>query len=215
MSLVECDWRGTWCSGYSCLLGKLAIPGSNPALVFKLQRTKMFSLLVGPIYIYYCGEPLWPSSISRGEPSDNQGSNFVSCVMRPVLSHSFLHPQQVLLVQFSLYVVKGGLKYVHYISCRVWPSVPTTNVELVQKLVLFLIRILCGHDLITIPFDQLGPFMANLWTTNKNYRVHISTHIIYPRSLQRGRKVSSLFWRQIWYNIHILIEFCIYCGLSN
>ena len=42
--------------------------------------------------------------------SDRQGSNFESCVLRTVSSHSSHHPQEVLLAQFSLYVHKGGLK---------------------------------------------------------------------------------------------------------
>ena len=42
--------------------------------------------------------------------SDHQGSNFESCVWRTVSSQSSHHPQEVLLVQFSLYVHKGGLK---------------------------------------------------------------------------------------------------------
>ena len=42
--------------------------------------------------------------------SDRKGSNFESCVWRAVSSQSSHHPQEVLLVQFSLYVHKGGLK---------------------------------------------------------------------------------------------------------
>ena len=42
--------------------------------------------------------------------SDRLGSNFESCVWRTVSYHSSHHPQEVLLVQFSLYVHKGGLK---------------------------------------------------------------------------------------------------------
>ena len=42
--------------------------------------------------------------------SDRQGSNFESCVWRTVSSQSSHHPQEVLLAQFSLYVLKGGLK---------------------------------------------------------------------------------------------------------
>ena len=42
--------------------------------------------------------------------SNRQGSNFESCVWRTVSSHSSHHPQEVLLVRFSLYVHKGGLK---------------------------------------------------------------------------------------------------------
>ena len=60
--------------------------------------------------------------------SDRQGSNFESCVWRTVLSHSSHHPQKVLLVQFSLYVHKGGLKpySFHFISS-------TTSRELRQQ----------------------------------------------------------------------------------
>ena len=48
--------------------------------------------------------------------SDRQGSNFESCVLRTVSSHSSHLPQKVLLAQFSLYVHKGGLKpdYFHF-----------------------------------------------------------------------------------------------------
>ena len=42
--------------------------------------------------------------------SDLQGLNFESCVWRAVSSHSFHHPHEVLLAQFSLYVHKSGLK---------------------------------------------------------------------------------------------------------
>ena len=41
---------------------------------------------------------------------DSQGSNFEFCVWRAVSSHSSHHPQKVLLVQFILYVLKGGLE---------------------------------------------------------------------------------------------------------
>ena len=52
--------------------------------------------------------------------SDSQGSNFESCVWRAVSSHSFHHPQEVLLVQFSLYVYKCGLKphFFHFRSAQ-------------------------------------------------------------------------------------------------
>ena len=51
--------------------------------------------------------------------SDRQGPNFESCVWRTVSAQSSHHPQEVLLVQFSLYVHKGGLKpdSFHFISC--------------------------------------------------------------------------------------------------
>ena len=50
--------------------------------------------------------------------SDRQGSNFESCVWRTASSHSSHHPQEVL--QFSLYVQKGGLKpdSFHFIFVR-------------------------------------------------------------------------------------------------
>ena len=41
--------------------------------------------------------------------SDLQGLNLESCVWRAVSSHSYHHPQEVLLAQFSLYVHKSGL----------------------------------------------------------------------------------------------------------
>ena len=50
--------------------------------------------------------------------SDRQGSNFESCVGRAVSSHSS-HHQKVLLVQFSLYVHKGGLKPHYFIHSLV------------------------------------------------------------------------------------------------
>ena len=42
-------------------------------------------------------------------PSDRQGANFGSFVWREVSYHSSHYPQEVLLVQFSLYVHKCGL----------------------------------------------------------------------------------------------------------
>ena len=47
--------------------------------------------------------------------SDLQELNFESCVWRAVSSHSSHHPQEVLLVQFSLYVHKNGLNPIHLI----------------------------------------------------------------------------------------------------
>ena len=42
--------------------------------------------------------------------SNLQGFNFESCVWRAVSSHSSHHPQEVLLVQVSLYVHESSLK---------------------------------------------------------------------------------------------------------
>ena len=52
------DERVPWCSGWGCLLGKLAIAGSNPTLAFKFQRNNMF-LPCSLQKIQYCGEPQW------------------------------------------------------------------------------------------------------------------------------------------------------------
>ena len=48
--------------------------------------------------------------------SDHKGSNFKSCVWKAVSSNSSPHPQEVLLVQISLYLQKGGLNPFHFIS---------------------------------------------------------------------------------------------------
>ena len=48
--------------------------------------------------------------------SDRKGSNFDFCVWRAASSHSYQHPQEALLTQFSLYVHKGDLKPIHFIS---------------------------------------------------------------------------------------------------
>ena len=51
---------------------------------------------------------LWGTSVTEEAcpASDRRGPIFESCVWRAVSSH---HPREVLLVQFSLYVHKGGL----------------------------------------------------------------------------------------------------------
>ena len=50
--------------------------------------------------------------------SDRQGLNFKFCVWRAVSFHSSHHTREVILVQFSLHVHKGGLKphSFHFIS---------------------------------------------------------------------------------------------------
>ena len=77
--------------------------------------------------------------------SDRQGSNFVSCVWRTVSSQSSHHPQEVLLVQFSLYVHKGGLKLFRpYFSIRfgwsviikAWPYVVYANPVIYETLLI-------------------------------------------------------------------------------
>ena len=53
---------------------------------------------------------IWEIAGSNPTLAFKQGTNFEFCVWRAVLSHSYHHPQEVLLAQFSLYVNKGGLK---------------------------------------------------------------------------------------------------------
>ena len=57
---------------------------------------------------------LWGGGLRSREvacsASDRQASNSECCVWRTVSSHSSHHPQEVFLVQLSLYVHKGGLK---------------------------------------------------------------------------------------------------------
>ena len=45
---------------------------------------------------------------------DRRCSNFESCVLRAVSSHSSHYPQEALPAQFSLYVHKGGLNLIHF-----------------------------------------------------------------------------------------------------
>ena len=58
--------------------------------------------------------------------SDRQGSNFESCFWRAVSSHSFHHPQEVILAQFSLYVHTGGLK-THSFHLTTWEKLPANT----------------------------------------------------------------------------------------
>ena len=48
--------------------------------------------------------------------SDRQGYCLESCVWRAASFHSSHHSQEVSLAQFSLYVHKGGLKLIYFIS---------------------------------------------------------------------------------------------------
>ena len=60
------------------------------------------------VKIQYCGSIRDREVVCSA--SDRKNSNFESCVWRSVSSHSSHHLREVLLVQFSLYVHKGGLK---------------------------------------------------------------------------------------------------------
>ena len=82
------------------------VRGSVPGLG-GLEETKMFLL-------HPRGKVSIAGSLRDREvacsTSDRQGSNFESFVWRTVSSYSSHHPQEILLVQFSLYVHKGDLK---------------------------------------------------------------------------------------------------------
>ena len=75
--------------------------------------------------------PLWHSSFKEtrcffhahlGEPPwlrERENSNFKLCVWRAVSSHSFHHPHEFRLAQFSLHLCKGGLKpHLFYFICH-------------------------------------------------------------------------------------------------
>ena len=71
--------------------------------------------------------------------SVRQGSNFESCVWRTLSSQSSHYPQEVLLVQFSLYVHKGGLKpdsfhfKSSYLQMHCWDSCSSINFLCIRK----------------------------------------------------------------------------------
>ena len=72
-----------------------------------LKETKMF--LPRPLVKLSIAGSLRDREVACSA-SDRQGSNFEPCVWRTVSSHSYHHPQEILLAQFSLYVHKNGLK---------------------------------------------------------------------------------------------------------
>ena len=88
------------------------VRGSVPGLV-SLKETKMF--LPHPRVKLSTVGSLRDREVACSA-SDRQGSNFESCVWRTVSSHSFHHPQEVLLAQFSLYVKKVAESPIHFIS---------------------------------------------------------------------------------------------------
>ena len=82
------------------------VRGSFPGLG-GLKETKMF--LLHPLVKLSIVVILRDRELARSA-SSLQGLNFESCVWRAVSSRSSHHPQEVLLVKFSLYVHKSGLK---------------------------------------------------------------------------------------------------------
>ena len=72
-----------------------------------LKETKMF--LPNPLVKLSIVGSLCEREVACSA-SDLQGLNFESCVWWTVSFHSYHHPQDVLLAQFSLYVHKSGLK---------------------------------------------------------------------------------------------------------
>ena len=96
------------CSGWRCLLGKSEIACSTPTLALKFQRNKMF-LPRSFVKIQYYGEPPWPKGSVFGLRPP--GFEFqILCLKGSVISFISPSSHEVLLVQFSLYVHKSGLK---------------------------------------------------------------------------------------------------------
>ena len=83
----------------------VVVQGSFPGLG-GLKETKMF--LLHPFVKLSSVGSLRDRDVACSA-SDFQGFNFESCVRRAVSSHSFHHPQEFILAQFSLYVHKSGL----------------------------------------------------------------------------------------------------------
>ena len=108
------------------------VPGSFPGLG-GLKETQMF--LPHPLVKLSIMGSLCDREVACSA-SDRQGSNFESCVLRAVSSHSSHHPMEVLLAQFSLYVHKSGLKpdSFHFISFwlsstdKIWTKFRHSNV---------------------------------------------------------------------------------------
>ena len=100
--------------------------------------------------------------------SDRQESNFESCVWRTVSSHSYHHPQEVLLAQFSLYVHKGGLKPDSFHFCQSHIIILCNSAAVRSGADLFLV--LRSHDIGTFLSSGIG-------------RINFKTHIkFYPTS---------------------------------
>ena len=96
------------------------VRGSVPGLG-GFKETKMF-LLHPRVKVSIVGSVLDREVACSA--SDRRGSNFESCFWRAVSSWSSQNPQKVLLVQFGLYVHRGGLKpHSFYLftcwSCRI------------------------------------------------------------------------------------------------
>ena len=106
-------------TGRGALVQSLKLPawkvgdrGFEFTLAFKLfQINKMF-LSCSLIKIQCCGGHPWP----RGSVLGLRPPELEICVWRAVSSHSSRHPQEVLLVQFNLYVRKCGLIYFFHLS---------------------------------------------------------------------------------------------------
>ena len=79
----------------------------TPPWPSSFKENKMF-LLSSLVKIQYCGEPPWQrSSVLGFRPSVLE---FQILCLEGSVPHSSHHPQEVVLVLFSLYVNKGGLK---------------------------------------------------------------------------------------------------------
>ena len=105
------------------------VRGSAPGLGGLKKQTKMF--LTHPRVKLSIVESLRDREVACSA-SVRQGSNRESCVWRTVSSHSSHHPHEVLMAQFSLYVLEGGLSpdsfhfiSFHFVSYRTLDQFPT------------------------------------------------------------------------------------------
>ena len=105
-----------WCSDYGCLHAwKVGDRGFKPHSGLKVsKKLNVSSPLIRKFHIV--GSPR--DRKVAYSASDHQGSNFEFCIWRPVSFHSLHHPQEVLLAQFSLYVHKGSLNPIDFLSFR-------------------------------------------------------------------------------------------------
>ena len=112
-----CQWLGRGACEVvkaSCLPGKSEIAGSNSALAFRFQKNKCFFHAHSQRFDIVGS--LRDRGVSRPHTAGVRILNHVS-------SHSFRHPQEVPIVQFSLYVHRSGLNPPLFVSD--W--IPTIN----------------------------------------------------------------------------------------
>ena len=97
--LVKCLKLPAW---------KVADRGFEPHSGLQVSKKQTVSSPLTREDLKYCAELWWPKGSVLGRRPT--GLEFPILCTRAVSSHSFHHPQEVLLVQFSLYMHNGGLK---------------------------------------------------------------------------------------------------------